>query len=88
MSELDVLRQRRELVLLSCDLQRATLSRRLGHIQRNPLGIAMGAAVKAVKRPMVWRLGTTALAFAFKAYRKRSARRKVRKGFLNLLKGD
>ena len=88
MSELEVLRQRRELVLLSCDLQRATLSRRLGRLQRNPVGIAVGAAVNAVKKPMVWRLGTTALAFAYKAYRKRSERRKVRKGFLNLLKGD
>jgi hypothetical protein len=86
-SEFDVLRQRRELVLLSCDLQRATLARRLGHIQASPVRLAMGAVVKAVKRPMVWRLGTTALAFAVKAYRKRSAR-KARKGLINRLKGD
>ena len=76
MSEMDTLRQRRELVLLSCDLQRATLSRRLGRVQANPMRLAAGAVVNAVKRPMVWRLGTTALAFAWKAYRnKRSARR-------------
>jgi len=78
-SEIDTLRQRRELVLLSCDLQRATLSRRLGRVQANPMRLAAGAVVNAVKRPMVWRLGTTALAFAWKAYRKkRSARRNGR----------
>ena len=78
MSEMDILRQRRELVLLSCDLQRATLSRRLGHVQANPMRLAAGAVVNAVKRPMAWRLGTTALAFAWKAYRKSSAHRKGR----------
>lgn len=87
MSELDVLRQRRELVLLSCDLQRATLARRAGHIQRSPLKIAIGAAATAVKKPLVWRFGVTALGFAVKAYRKRSAKKKAR-SFLNRLKGE
>jgi len=77
-SELDVLQRRRELVLLSCNLQRATITRRLGHIQRNPVRLALGAAAGVVSRPMVWRLGTTALAFAVKAYRNRS-RRKLRR---------
>ena len=78
MSEMDILRQRRELVLLSCDLQRATLARRVGRVQVNPMRLAAGAVATAVKRPMAWRLGTTALAVAWKAYRKRSARRKGR----------
>jgi hypothetical protein len=78
-SEIDTLRQRRELVMLSCDLQRATLSRRLGKVQANPVRLAAGAVVKAAGRPMVWRLGTTALALAWKAYRKRSARRNGRR---------
>ena len=78
MSEMDTLRQRRELVLLSCDLQRATLARRLVRVQTNPMRLAAGAVVKAVKRPMAWRLGSTALAFAWKSYRKSSARRKGR----------
>ena len=77
-SEMDILRQRRELVLLSCDLQRATLARRLGRVQVSPVRLAAGAVANAVKRPMVWRLGTTALAVFWKAYRKRSARRKGR----------
>ena len=81
MSELDVLQRRKELVLLSCDLQRATLTRRLGRIQRNPVRLALGAAAGAVSRPMVWRLGVSALGFAVKAYRNRS-RRKARR-FLN-----
>jgi hypothetical protein len=72
---MNTLRRRRELVLLSCDLQRATLARRLDRVQVNPMRLAAGAVVKAVRRPMVWRLGSTALAFAWKAYRKRSARR-------------
>jgi len=70
-----MLKQRRELVMLSCDLQRATLTRRLGHIQRNPVRVAFGAAANAVKRPMVWRLGVAAMSFAVKAYRKRSGRK-------------
>ena len=78
MSEMDILRQRRELVLLSCDLQRATLARRVGRVQANPVRLAAGAVATAVGRPMVWRLGTTALAVAWRAYRKRSARRKGR----------
>jgi len=78
MSELDVLERRKKLVLLSCDLQRATIARRIGNIKRNPVRKALGAAAGAVSRPMVWRLGTTALAFAVKAYRNRS-RRKARR---------
>lgn len=88
MSEMDILRQRRELVLLSCDLQRATLTRRLDRIQRNPLKVALGAAATAVRRPMVWKLGTTVMAFAVKAYRNRSARKKTPRGLLKRLKGD
>jgi hypothetical protein len=87
-SELATLRQRRELVLLSCDLQRATLSRRLGRIQRNPVRVALGAVATAAKKPLVWRLGMTSMAFAVKAWRNRSARKKARRGILKRLKGD
>ena len=73
-----MLRQRRELVLLSCDLQRATLARRLGSLQRNPVRLAVGTVVDAARKPLVWRLGTAAMAFAWKAYRNRSARRRGR----------
>ena len=77
-SELEVLRQRRALVTLSADLQRATLTRRLGRIESNPGRILLGAAAKAVKKPLVWRLGATTVAFAVSAFRKRSARRRGR----------
>jgi hypothetical protein len=77
-SELATLRQRRELVLLSCDLQRATIARRLGRLERNPVRMALGAAADAVSRPLVWRLGATAIAFAVKAYRNRSGKKGAR----------
>jgi hypothetical protein len=79
MGELATLQRRKELVLLSCNLQRATLTRRLGRIQHNPVRRALGAAANAVSKPMVWRLGSAAIAFAVKAYRNRS-RRKARRG--------
>jgi len=76
MSELAVLRQRKELVLLSADLQRATITRRLESIRTNPLRNALGAVTSALSRPMVWRLGTTAVAFALRAYRQSRRRRR------------
>jgi hypothetical protein len=73
MSELEGLARRRELVLLSCDLQRATLTRRLGNIQRNPVRRALGAAAGVVSKPMAWKLGTTAIALIVRRFkRKRS----------------
>lgn len=81
MSELEILQRRKELVLLSCDLQRATLARRFGRIQRNPVRVALGAAAGAVGKPMVWRIGVSALGLAVKAYRNRSRRKASR--FLN-----
>ena len=76
MSELAVLRRRKELVLLSADLQRATITRRLERIRTNPLRNALGAVTTALQRPMVWRLGTTAVAFALRAYRQSRRRRR------------
>ena len=74
MSELETLRQRHELVLLSAELQRATLERRLGRIRSNPMRVAAGMVAAAVSRPLVWRLGATSMALAWGAFRKRSAR--------------
>jgi hypothetical protein len=79
MSELATLKQRRGLVLLSCDLQRATIARRLGRIERNPVRVALGAAAQAVSTPLAWRLGVRLLRFTFKAYRNRSAERGPRR---------
>ncbi len=76
MTEIATLERRRELVVLAAELQRATIARRLGHIEGNPAHVALGYAAKAAKRPVVWKLGSTALAFAVRAYRKRRARRR------------
>jgi hypothetical protein len=59
-TELEILGRRRELVLLSAQLQRATLVRRLERIE---------ASV-----PRLWKLGHKALGLAVRAYRRRSSR--------------
>ena len=68
--ELAQLQRRKELVLLSCDLQRATFTRRLGRIQRNPVRVALGAAAGFMSRPMAWKLGTAAVGLLVKRYRR------------------
>lgn len=71
MTELEILRRRRELVLLSAELQRATLARRLARIEASPARIALGLATRAVSVPLAWRLGTRAVGLAVRAYRRR-----------------
>ena len=72
MSELEILRRRRELVLLSAELQRATVARRLDRIDSSPVRIALGLATSAVSVPLLWKLGASALGLATRAYRRRS----------------
>jgi hypothetical protein len=73
-TELEVLRRRRELVVLSAELQRATVTRRLERIQASPARAALGLATKAVSIPLLWKVGSKALGVAMRAYRRRSAR--------------
>ena len=54
MTELEILRRRRELVLLSAELQRATLVRRLDRVQQHPLQVAFGVASSVVSIPLLW----------------------------------
>jgi hypothetical protein len=75
MTEVDLLARRRELVLLSAELQRATFARRLDRIDANPARVALGYAAKMASRPMLWKVGTAAVGLAVRAFRKRSARR-------------
>ncbi len=77
MTETETLRQRRELVLLSCDLQRATLARRMGRLQVNPVGRAVGHVAQSVSRPLAWKFATAALAFATRAWQKRRRRKQA-----------
>jgi hypothetical protein len=75
-TELEILRQRRELVVLSAQLQRATVARRLERINANPARVALGFATSAVSVPLLWKVGSKALDLAVRAYRRRSARRR------------
>ena len=77
MTELEQLRQRRELVVLSAELQRANVVQRLERIQSNPARKVLGFAASALSRPMLISVGSAAVRFALRAYKRRSARRKL-----------
>jgi hypothetical protein len=57
-TELDVLRTRRELVLVSAELQRATIVRRVDHIERHPVHYALGFAASAATVPVLIKVGS------------------------------
>ena len=56
-TELETLKRRRELVLLSAELQRATLVRRLDHVQRHPVNTMVGVATSLVSVPILIKVG-------------------------------
>jgi hypothetical protein len=56
-TELEILDRRRELVLLSAQLQRATLVRRLDHVQRHPVNTMVGLAASLVSVPILIKAG-------------------------------
>ncbi|HEX6633498.1 MAG TPA: hypothetical protein VF038_05990 [Usitatibacter sp.] len=72
MTEIDTLRRRRELVMLSAELQRATIARRLSRIEANPARVALGYVAKVASRPLLLTLGSRAVRLAVRAYRRRS----------------
>jgi hypothetical protein len=72
MTELEILRRRRELVILSAGLQRATLARRLERVAAHPAKRVLGFAAKAASTPLLLKLGSAAMGFAVRAYRRRS----------------
>jgi hypothetical protein len=76
MTELEQLEQRRELVVLAAELQRANVVRRLERIQANPAKRVLGLAANAVSRPLLLKLGSAAVAFAMRTYRKKRSTRK------------
>jgi len=76
MTELEQLEQRRELVVLAAELQRANIARRLERIQANPAKRVLGFAANAVRRPLLLKLGSAAVTFAVRAYRKKRSTRK------------
>ena len=72
MTEAEELKRRRELVILSAELQRATIVRRLDSIQANPARKVVGVAAKVATRPVLLKVGMSAFGFAMRAYRKRA----------------
>ena len=77
MTELEQLRQRRELAVLAAELQRANVVRRLERIQANPARRVLGFAASALSRPMMISVGSAVARFALRAYKRRSARKKL-----------
>jgi hypothetical protein len=76
-TELDILRRRRELVLLSAQLQRATVVRRLDNVSRHPAQAVLGLVTSVASVPLLFKLATLVLG---RAGRKRKAREAVRRG--------
>jgi hypothetical protein len=73
MTELEQLRQRRELVVLAAELQRATVIRRLERIEANPARKWFGIAASVVAKPALLSIGTAAVRYALRAYKRRSS---------------
>jgi hypothetical protein len=82
-TELAQLRQRRELVVLAAELQRATILRRLERIEANPARRVLSMAFSALSRPAFLSVGTAALRMAVRAYRRRSERTKLERHVRN-----
>jgi hypothetical protein len=77
MTELEALRQKRNLVVLAAQLQRATVLRRMERLGSNPARRVLGMAMLAARRPAVMTLGTAAARFALRAWKRRSLRRRI-----------
>ncbi len=83
MTELEILRRRRELVLLSAQLQRATVVRRLDNVSRHPAQAVLGLVTSVASLPLLFKLG--ALVLGRVGRRKRKAREVARRARSSLL---
>jgi len=84
-TELEVLRRRRDLVLLSAQLQRATLVRRIEHVEHHPLRVALGWAASAATVPVLIKVGSLVARRVSRRDRPMSSNEKRRFGVLALL---
>jgi len=84
-TELDVLRRRRDLVLLSAQLQRATLVRRIEHVEHHPVHLALGLAASAATVPVLIKVGSLVARRVSLRDRHRSSNEKRRFSVLALL---
>ena len=77
MTELEELRQRRELVVLAARLQRATMIRRVERLRANPARRVLDMAAVAARRPALMTIGTAAARLAMRLWRRRSERKRL-----------
>jgi hypothetical protein len=84
-TELDILRRRRELVLLSAELQRATIVRRLDHVQAHPVHLALGLAASVATVPILFKVGSVVMNRVAHKKRRMSSTDKRRFSVLALL---
>ena len=77
MTELQILHRRRELVILSAELQRATVARRFDRIGANTAHRVLGFAASVASRPVLLGLGAKAVRLVVNAIRRRAASRRA-----------
>jgi hypothetical protein len=70
-TELEQLRQRRELVVLAAELQRANIVRRMERIEINPARRIVSFAAGAIRRPAMISIGTAAVRMVVRLVRRR-----------------
>ena len=58
MTEMEILARRRELVVLSAQLQRTTLVRRLDHVQQHPVNAAIRLVAGVASVPLLFKVGS------------------------------
>jgi len=71
-TELETLRRRRELVVLSAEVQRATVVHRLDRIEASPMRAAFGFAANATRAVAMRRLAVALIGFASGLFRRRA----------------
>ncbi|APV48925.1 hypothetical protein BWI17_04035 [Betaproteobacteria bacterium GR16-43] len=71
MSTLSILEQRRQLVLLSAGLQRATIRRRLDAVEQRPRVALFGSLAAIAAQPGVRRVALGVALMAYRAWRRR-----------------
>jgi len=69
--DLAILEQRRQLVELSCELQRATIARRLDAIQARPGGALLGTLAAIGAKPAVRRIAFATALMLYRKWRRR-----------------
>ncbi len=75
MTEIELLRRRRELVVLSADVQRATVIHRINRLEANPARYLFGFIANATRVVAARRIALTLLSLAGRMFGRRGAGR-------------